>query len=178
MRRLFPLALAPLSLAAALALPVDGARAQAAETVEAQLLGNDGKAIGTVTLRGGAGPTVMRVSVAAGKLTPGWHGIHLHAVGDCSDHDKFQASKGHVNHGGRKHGLLNAEGPDDGDLPNVHAAADGSVNAEVSSPTPLTGAKGLRDADGAALVIHAGEDDHASQPIGGAGARVACAVIK
>lgn len=167
-----------IALAGALLAPMAAARAQSVETVDASLLGNDGKEIGKVTLRGGSGPTVLRVAVAVGKLTPGWHGIHLHAVGDCSDHDKFQASKGHVNHGGRKHGLLNAEGPDAGDLANVFAAADGSVNAEVSSPTPLAGANGLRDADGAALVLHAGEDDHATQPIGGAGARVACAVVK
>ena len=36
---------------------------------------------------------------------------------------------------------------------------------------------GLLDADGSALVIHARADDYASQPIGGAGDRVACAVI-
>lgn len=173
MKKLFWLALAG-ALLASLAPPP----ARAAETIEVPLLGNDGKPIGKVMLRGGSGPTVLRVSVEAGKLTPGWHGIHLHAVGDCSDHDKFQASKGHVNHGGRKHGLLNAEGPDAGDLPNVFAAADGSVNAEIGSPTPLAGADGLRDADGSAVVLHAGEDDHATQPIGGAGARVACGVIK
>jgi Cu-Zn family superoxide dismutase len=52
------------------------------------------------------------------------------------------------------------------------------VNAEVSSETPLTGEGGLRDGDGSALIIHANEDDHTSQPIGGAGARIGCAVIK
>jgi Cu-Zn family superoxide dismutase len=36
----------------------------------------------------------------------------------------------------------------------------------------------LRDADGSALIVHANQDDHVSQPIGGAGARIACAVIK
>jgi Cu-Zn family superoxide dismutase len=95
---------------------------------------------------------------------------------------KFQNSKGHVNHDDSKHGLLNPEGPDEGDLPNIFAASDGSVNAEVS--TLLIGLRardqepGLLDADGSALVIHANEDDHMSQPIGGAGDRVACAVIK
>ena len=58
------------------------------------------------------------------------------------------------------------------------ANADGSVNAEVSSETPLTGEGGLRDGDGSALIIHANEDDHTSQPIGGAGPRIGCAVIK
>jgi Cu-Zn family superoxide dismutase len=37
---------------------------------------------------------------------------------------------------------------------------------------------GLKDADGSALVIHAAADDQTTQPIGGAGERVACAVIK
>jgi Cu-Zn family superoxide dismutase len=44
----------------------------------------------------------------------------------------------------------------------------------------LEGAGGrtaLSDADGAALVIHAGRDDHRAQPIGGAGARIACGAI-
>ncbi|HEY9568083.1 MAG TPA: superoxide dismutase family protein [Thalassobaculum sp.] len=167
-----------LALAGALVLPWSGPRAQPAETATASLLGNDGGEIGSVQLRGGSGPTVLRISVAPGKVTPGWHGVHLHAVGDCSDHAAFKASKAHVNHGGKKHGLLNPEGPDDGDLANVFAAADGSINAEVVSPTPLAGSDGLRDTDGSALVMHAGEDDHAAQPIGGAGDRIGCAVIE
>jgi Cu-Zn family superoxide dismutase len=36
----------------------------------------------------------------------------------------------------------------------------------------------LLDADGSALVIHAGVDDYQSQPSGNAGDRVACAEIK
>jgi Cu-Zn family superoxide dismutase len=44
--------------------------------------------------------------------------------------------------------------------------------------TSLTTLAALRDADGSAVVIHANPDDHMAQPIGGAGPRVACAVIK
>lgn len=163
---------------AAVALVAAPGRAQAVDTVEADLLGNDGSSIGKIVARGGANATVLRITVAPGKVPPGWHGIHFHAVGDCSDTEKFQASKSHINHAAANHGLLNPEGPDNGDLPNVYAAADGSVNAEVSSPIPLGGPYGLRDGDGAALVMHASEDDHESQPIGGAGARIACAVIR
>ena len=36
----------------------------------------------------------------------------------------------------------------------------------------------LFDADGSALVIHAGVDDYRSQPAGDAGGRIACAVIE
>ena len=46
----------------------------------------------------------------------------------------------------------------------------------VPSTTP--GGAPLRDTDGSALVIHANVDDQQSQPIGGAGDRVGCAVIK
>ena len=73
---------------------------------------------------------------------------------------------------------MNAEGPDEGDLPNLYVGQDGSAQAEVSSETPLNGEGGLKDGDGSALIIHANEDDHTTQPIGGAGDRVACGVIK
>lgn len=142
---------------------------------EATMLDNKGATIGSARLTGGPKSTVIRITLAAGALSPGWHGIHFHATGDCSDHAKFLASKGHVNHDARKHGLLNPDGPDDGDLPNIFANADGSVNAELSSRTLLAA---LKDADGSAIVIHASADDHTTQPIGGAGARVACGVIK
>lgn len=151
----------------------------AMQTVEAPITGAKGDVIGKVTARGGPNATLVRITINAGGLTPGWHGAHFHAVGDCSDVGQFQASKGHVNHASKKHGLLNAEGPDEGDLPNIFANQDGSVNAEVSSHAiRVSGQNGLKDADGSALVIHANEDDHSAQPIGNAGSRVACAAIK
>lgn len=159
-------------------LPV-AALAQSPRTVESNIVNNKGETIGKVMIRGMDDSTVVRLAVNAGGLAPGWHGMHFHAVGDCSDTAKFEASKGHVNHGDDKHGLLNPGGPDDGDLPNIYAAQDGSVNAEVWTDTDLADDdKALLDRDGSALVIHANEDDHATQPIGGAGGRVACAVIK
>jgi Cu-Zn family superoxide dismutase len=136
---------------------------------------------GTAELSEGPKGVVIRVSVDG--LTPGWHGIHFHAVGDCSD-EGFQKSGGHAHHESEKplHGLLNPQGPDDGDLPNIHADDNGQARAELYSPfVTLSGAEGramLLDGDGAAIVIHEGPDDHVSQPIGGAGARVACAVIR
>lgn len=153
--------------------------AQGVQTFEGQVVGAKGEPIGKVAIRGGKEATVVRITINAGGLTPGWHGVHFHEVGDCSDAGKFQLSKGHVNHDDDKHGLLNPDGPDDGDLPNIFANADGSANAEVATEeVRLDGRKGLRDKDGSALVIHAGEDDHTSQPIGNAGARVGCVVIK
>jgi Cu-Zn family superoxide dismutase len=155
------------------------AQQQGTQTFESPILGNKGDNIGKLTIRGGENAVVVRISIDAGGLSPGWHGIHFHEAGDCSDPGKYELSKGHVNHDEAKHGLLNPEGPDQGDLPNIYANADGSVNAEVGSESiALTGEEGLKDKDGSALVIHASEDDHTSQPIGNAGARVACALIK
>ena len=149
------------------------------QTFEGPIVGTKGDPIGRLMIRSGENATVVRITINAGGLAPGWHGTHFHQVGDCSDVGKFELSKGHVNHDSSKHGLLNAEGPDEGDLPNLFANADGSANAEMTSESIiLSGSESLKDADGSALVIHASEDDHTSQPIGNAGARVACAVIK
>lgn len=150
----------------------------AVQSYESQVVNGKSEIVGRIIIRDGASALVMRLVIQPGGLPPGWHGIHFHAVADCSDTEKFEKSKAHVNHDQSKHGLLNPDGPDEGDLPNVYANADGSVNAEVSSETPLTGEGGLRDGDGSALIIHVGEDDHTTPPIGGAGARLACAPIK
>ncbi len=142
----------------------------------AQLQDKDDAATGAVTLQDGRTGVLMRIEM--GGLTPGWHGLHLHEKGDCSDAaDGFKASGSHAGHGnGAVHGLLNPDGPETGDLPNLFAAEDGSAHAEIFIPGVTTA--DLIDSDGTAILVHAGEDDHLSQPIGGAGARVACGVIE
>ena len=75
----------------------------------------------------------------------------------------------------KQHGLLNPDGPDNGDLPNIYAAADGTVQAELF--TTRAGPDLLMDDDGSAIVVHENRDDHITQPIGGAGGRVACGVL-
>lgn len=144
----------------------------------------DGSAIGTLTLTGAPSGVLLQVDIATG-LTPGWHGMHFHQTGDCSD-AKFMNTGGHMNHAEAKkpHGFFNPAGPDFGDLTNLYAVADGSAHAQVYTARvrlePGTGLpeQVLRDGDGSALVIHANSDDFMTQPIGGSGPRVACAVIK
>ena len=177
--RYFPAIGLGLALGAASGAPASAQPVSAPQSFEAEIVGRDGNAIGNVLIRSGANATVVRVTVQAGGLTPGWHCIHFHRVGDCSDTGKFEKSGSHINTEGAKHGMLNDEGPDEGDLPNIFAAADGSVSAELSTHIiTLEGEPALLDEDGSALVIHSNADDHATQPIGGAGDRIACAVIK
>ncbi len=117
-----------------------------------------------------------------GAISPGWHGIHFHEHGDCSG-PSFTSAGAHAGRGDGRHGLLNAAGPEAGDLPNFLVAETVTPSAELFSPlvtlsaVPADGRVALRDADGAALVIHANADDQLSQPIGGAGNRIFCAII-
>ena len=154
-------------------------RAAVGDFGEAALMDADGRNVGRAILT--QGPTGLLIRIEADGLTPGWHGAHIHATGQCAA--PFTSAGGHINHGepGAPHGLLNAHGPDDGDLPNIFADPQGRVRAEVFTTQARIVRDGpgqwLWDADGSALVIHANPDDHRSQPIGGAGDRVACAVI-
>jgi len=154
-------------------------RAPVGATGQAVLINASGANIGRVDLR--QGPTGLLMKIEASGLTPGWHGIHIHATGECAA--PFTSSGAHINHGEPKapHGLLNAAGPDDGALPNVWAGADGKVNAELFTTRARISSEGpgqwLWDADGSAIIIHANTDDHSTQPIGGAGDRVACAAL-
>jgi superoxide dismutase, Cu-Zn family len=154
--------------------------AASAQERSAEVLGNKGEKIGSINVKQGPHGVVLRVMLDAGALTPGWHGVHIHEVGDCSDHEKFMHSKGHVNPGGVEHGFLNPKGPHPSDLPNIFAFSDGSSQAEMLVPgVSLSGGKiNLLDGDGTAVVFHAEPDDHMTQPIGGAGARVGCAALK
>jgi len=142
----------------------------------ASMIGLEGQEIGTANLLDGPNGMMIRLELAPGALTPGWHGIHLHATGDCSDVGMYKMSGGHVGKMEGGHGLLNPNGPENGDLPNIWAAADGSAGYEAFTTLDTLGA--LLDEDGSAIIIHEGEDDHMTQPIGGAGARVACGVVK
>lgn len=140
-----------------------------------RLIGVDGAEIGIVVMLEGPNGVLLRVNAQPGSLEPGWHGLHLHQVGDCSDIGRFTNSGGHIGKIEGGHGLFNPDGPEGGDIPNIWVAANGSAGYETL--TSLTTAAELLDEDGSALIIHADEDDHASQPIGGAGPRVACAVL-
>ena len=154
-------------------------RATPGDFGEATLVNASGARVGRAILTQGA--TGLLIRIEATGMTPGWHGVHIHATGQCEA--PFTSAGPHVNHGtpAKPHGLLNAQGPDDGDLPNIFAAADGTISAEVFTTRARIAEDGpgqwLWDADGSALVIHANADDQVSQPIGGAGDRVACGVM-
>jgi len=152
----------------------------ASDTLTGKLAGPDGADMGSVTIKPAPNGVILRVE--AKGLTPGWHAMHFHEKGSCSD-EKFASAGGHVhNMTPVTHGLLNDNANDAGDLPNIFANTDGAATAEVYSTfvAARTGGKlpALMDGDGSSIVIHAMPDDYTSQPIGGAGVRVACAALQ
>ncbi len=156
--------------------PPPAASSASGQPSEARIMSAAGTEIGKVDVTPAPKGVLLHVTISAGGLSPGWHGIHLHAMGTCADGAAgFTASGDHVMKSKSGHGFLYPYGPEDGDLPNLSVAADGSASVEIFSD--LTTLAALQDADGLALIIHAKPDDHMTQPIGGAGDRVACAVI-
>ena len=109
-------------------------RAPAPRTV--WIVGADGRAAGQATFTGGPNGVLIRLEFSERALPPGWHGLHLHDRGDCSDFAAgFQASGGHLGMNRRiQHGLMNPEGPEAGDLPNMFARPAGVFGAEVFAP--------------------------------------------
>jgi Cu-Zn family superoxide dismutase len=175
------------ALAACATTPAPG-RGPAGATAAAEVVGAAGARIGTARFAEGPAGVVIRLELDAGALPAGWHGAHLHQNGDCSDpaagFKNAGAHAGHAASAAPAHGLLNAAGPEAGDLANFHAPASGPIAAEFYAPSVTLGAVAvgsrlpLRGPGGAALVVHADADDHTSQPIGGAGARIACAALR
>ena len=172
-----------------------GAEAQQTPTAQAELTNADGKPVGTVTLTQHPKGVLIRAELSG--LPPGWHALHVHETGKCEPPD-FKSAGGHFNPQDRRHGLVQA-GIHAGDLPNLHAGADGKIMAEMftdairlgqqpaaspaasadgSAVAATTAAADILDQDGAALVLHAGPDDYRSDPAGNSGDRIACGVIE
>ena len=150
----------------------------AAARAEAVMYNSSGAAVGTAQLWQDANGTV-NVEISSLTLPAGTHGIHFHDVGKCEG-PAFTTASGHYNPMGMEHGLQNPKGPHAGDNPNIVIPAGGVGNVSFStdrvSLTP--GTRTLLDADGTALVVHAGADDQVTNPAGNSGARIACGVVR
>lgn len=140
----------------------------------ARVFGSDGERIGDVVAWQGRNGVLIRLSITG--LPPGPHGVHFHGIGNCNDVGVFKASGAHIGAVDGPHGLLHPDGPHRGNLPNIHVGVDGTAIVEFYSN--LISVAELRDADGAALIIHQTRDDHQTQPIGGSGGRIACAPFR
>lgn len=141
-------------------------------TAELKALGGSGVAgKATFTQQGDK----VQVAAELTGLSPGKHGFHIHEFGDCSAPDGKSAGD-HFNPQGHQHGAPGA-GAHPGDLGNIEADANGraTLSLVLDTITLDTGTLGIL---GRGLIVHEKADDLVSQPVGEAGGRVACAVIK
>ena len=116
----------------------------------------------------------LRFTLDVKGLPPGTHGAHIHTVGRCDAPD-FTTAGGHWNPTAMKHGSMNPQGPHEGDLPNLMIGTDG--RGTLGATIPGATMAGLLDADGAAIIVHAGPDDLMTDPSGNSGGRIACGVF-
>lgn len=139
-----------------------------------------GASVGTLTLEDTSAG--LRITPNLSGLPAGPHGFHLHANGDCGPGMQDGkpaaglAAGGHFDpaHTGKHLGPESTAGHK-GDMPVLTVGADGTAKTAVTVPHLK-----LADAQGHAIVIHAGGDNYSDQPapLGGGGARIACGVVK
>jgi superoxide dismutase, Cu-Zn family len=156
--------------------PVAGTADPAAGAgITAVMRDSAGTELGTVTLADASGG--IAISGTLRGIAPGTHAFHLHTTGQCEP--TFEAAGGHWNPTNAEHGTEAAQGPHLGDMPNVTVGDDSTVTIQATTPGgSLRGENALLDADGAAVMLHAGTDDYRSQPSGDAGGRIACGVVQ
>jgi len=147
-----------------------------AQTAKASLKDASGKDVGQVALLQTPHGVLLKLTVKG--VPAGEHAFHVHAVGKCEP--PFTSAGGHFNPASKKHGMEAAEGSHAGDMPNLFIPASGELTVEIANPM-ISLVKGqpnsVFDADGSAVIIHAGADDYKTDPTGNAGDRIACGII-
>jgi Cu-Zn family superoxide dismutase len=186
MRSIKAMAAVAILAAAALATGIGAALASGGDddersgrpTAATTIYDASGKRVGVAFFRERRGK--VAVTTAVWNLAPGFHGFHVHGVGECVA--PYTSAGGHFNPTGGDHG------DHAGDLPSLLVNKDGT--GELHFTTDRFSLDDLFDADGSALMVHADRDNYANIPAryggpdadtlatGDAGGRVACGVIE
>lgn len=140
-----------------------------------------GKSIGQVTVTETAYGLVFTPALEGLPPGPAMHGFHVHENASCQPGEKegkktaALAAGGHYDPAGSKHHGAPWGDGHLGDLPPLFVDANGAATQPVLAPRLK-----MDDLNGRALMIHAGGDNFADQPVplGGGGARIACGVVR
>lgn len=135
----------------------------------AEIKSAEGESLGTATAAATPSGAVL-LTVELNGVVPGIHGLHIHESGTCTPPD-FDSAGGHLA-GDKEHGVMSANGPHPGDMPNIHVPESGELTVEYFA-TGLN-VDMLGDEDGSAIIIHEHPDDYFGQPTGHAGPRLGC----
>lgn len=160
-----------------------GAESTSKRIARATLVDAAGQTLGSVRFERRGKSRALRVTVAVRKLSPGFHGFHVHTVGSC-DGPTFMTAGPHLNPAAASHpGHA-------GDMPPLLVTSGGK--AEGRFTTDRFSLADLRDADGSAVIVHALPDNQANIPTdrydpdpdamtlatGDSGARIACGRVR
>jgi superoxide dismutase, Cu-Zn family len=168
------------------------------ETLKAQLNSPDGKPVATATFDFTGGYATITVeTVGNNLLSPGFHGMHVHAVGKCEANSVAPtggAPGDFLSAGGHYQAPGHTSHPASGDLTSLEVRANGG--AKLVTTTDAFTADDLLAGEKTAIIIHAKADNFANIPperyqqvngapppdettlaTGDAGGRVACGVI-
>ena len=178
---------------AALTIGLTMGAAEGGTTASAPLRDVNGAEMGTVKVVASQSSAQVIVRVRAPAAFAGFHGFHIHSKGVCDPAAvdpaagtvvPFFSAGGHL---GGTQGQLHAG--HDGDMPSLLVTENGTAQLRFKTDR-LTLAK-IFDADGSAVIVHAGPDNFANIPTrysptgpdaatlntGDAGARAFCGVI-
>jgi superoxide dismutase, Cu-Zn family len=176
----------------------EGGEAAAGSALEVPIKAPDGTEVATATFEFSAGyATVTVQTTGTGQLAPGFHGLHIHSVGECeaSSVAPTGGAPGDFNSAGGHFQVPGHSGhPASGDLASLQVREDGSAMLVTTTDAfteddLLAGAK-------TAIIIHEKPDNFTNIPperynqvngtpgpdamtmaTGDAGSRVACGVI-
>ncbi|MEA2142201.1 MAG: superoxide dismutase, Cu-Zn family [Solirubrobacteraceae bacterium] len=158
------------------------AKKPAPKTIKVVLKNGNGAPVGSASFTAltAKSPVIVRVSVR--RQQPGFHGFHIHATGSCVG-PAFTSAGGHLKATDQNHG------DHIGDMSSLLVKRNGTATLLLT--TDRFKLADLRDADGSAVMVHAGPDNYANIPpryapagpdqmtldTGDSGARVVCGAI-
>ena len=149
------------------------------ERMATQLKAADGSTIANATFDFANGYATVTVEAGPNQvLSPGFHGLMVHAVGKCVPNSTAPSgdSTGDFASAGSVYQAPDHTGsPASGDLTALQVRPDGS--AKLVTTTSLFTAADLRNNLGTSLIVHQNADNLSANSGNGSGKRVACGVI-
>ncbi len=164
-------------------LLAQGAQSTSKRTARATLVNAAGENVGAVRFERRGKSRALRVTVNVRKLSPGFHGFHVHTVGTCEG-PTFMSAGPHLNPASAGHA------DHAGDMPPLLVTSGGKAEARFT--TDRFSIAQLRDDDGSAVMVHALPDNQSNIPkdrydpdpdamtlaTGDSGARIACGPVR
>ena len=147
------------TLTAAVPFAVNTSGAGGSNDLKASIVDANGDRLGSAKLSFDGGTSEVKVDVTLPAALAGFHGFHIHGIGQCVA-PSFASAGGHLGEDATTPGHRHRN--HDGDLPVLLVNADGHARARFDSDR-VTFAE-LADGDGSAFIIHAGPDNYANIP--------------